>query len=79
MRNQNGAEIKVWMTFYQNGQKEVSISTIMPQVPCVGDTVHWSLSGYDDDSRAWEVKHVSWVGTQIGTNSHSWHAEIGLS
>lgn len=49
----------------------------MPAVPRVGDTVHLSPTGDPDDSRAWQVFHVSWVTTDDGLGS-IWHAEVAL-
>jgi hypothetical protein len=61
------------MSFYTAGREQV-VWEEMPQVPAVGDTLHYSLTDNDDDSRAWKVIHVSWV-----RENGLWHAEIGLS
>lgn len=65
--------IRVGMSFYTKG-REQNVWESMPQVPCVGDTVHYNpdFDG-DDNCRSWRVLHVSWV-----REDGVWHAEIGL-
>lgn len=67
--------IRVYLTFYTTGREQTR-DTVMPQVPAAGDSLHWSLTGDEDDSRAWRVMHVSWV-CDIQSKS-VWHAELGL-
>jgi hypothetical protein len=66
--------IKVAMNFYTEGHEETKWE-LMPQVPCHGDTVHYSVTDDPDDSQAWNVFHVSWA---LDEHSHSWHAEVAL-
>lgn len=74
--------IRVGMSFYdadpQGRTRERVVWERMPQVPCAGDTVHYSPEhGSDlDGSRAWHVMHVSWVCDDFTRGV--WHAEIGL-
>lgn len=68
--------IRVVMSFYTTG-REQNVWTKMMQVPHAGDSLHYSLTGDPDDSRAWEVMHVSWVCDNFARGV--WHAEIGLS
>jgi hypothetical protein len=64
--------IDVYMSFYPTTGGEINRRQDMPQVPCTGDTLFYSLSGDPGDSRPWRVIHVAWV------HEGSWHAEIGL-
>lgn len=64
---------KVGMSFYTQGRQQV-VWEEMPQIPAVGDTVHYDPDrGNPDDERAWIVTHVSWMN-----DDGVWHAEIGL-
>jgi hypothetical protein len=63
----------VAFSFYQKGS-EMNRWDEMPQIPKVGETVHYSLTGDPNDSRAWSVEHVSWV-----REDGKWYAEVGLS
>lgn len=67
--------IRVAMSFYTRG-REQNVWEQMPQVPAVGDTVHYNPDGGPDGSRAWRVMHVSWVCDDF--TRAVWHAEIGL-
>ena len=67
--------IRVAMSFYTTG-REQTLWTEMPQVPCAGDSLHYSPEGLPDYSRAWTVRHVSWA---CDGGDGVWHAEIGLS
>jgi hypothetical protein len=64
----------VYVTRYLRGTEQPQIGMLsMPQVPAVGDTLH-----YED--RAWRVDHVRWTegDGRYGTRGQ-WHAEIGVS
>ena len=67
--------IDVGMSFYGQG-REVNCWTTMPQVPTVGDSLHWSATGDPGDSRSWYVFKVSWVCDDQARGL--WHAEIAL-
>lgn len=72
--------IQVALSFYTRG-REKTVWESMPQVPSVGDTVHYNPDkpADADGSRAWRVLHVSWVtDTYNGRDGDGWHAEIGL-
>ena len=67
--------IEVALTFYPPG-REITQYTTMPQVPGVGETLHWSLDGTVAGSRAWHVFAVSWVCEN--QSREVWRAEISL-
>jgi hypothetical protein len=67
--------IEVYLTFYLNAA-ETTRHTVMPAIPAIGDTLHWSLTGDDGDSRAWRVNHISWVPND--QNRSVWHVEVAL-
>jgi len=72
--------IRVALTFYTTGREQI-IWEFMPQTPRIGDTVHYSLDGNPDNSRAWRVMNVSWVPDNYMSwvsDATRWHAEIGL-
>lgn len=85
--------MRVAFTWYPKGG-EKTVWTTMPQCPVVGDTVHISFTEDPDDSRAWEVTHVSWasdgpVGTpirditglvvaEVPGTGLEWHAELSV-
>lgn len=67
------SQIRVFLTRYLQGKEMPPAKTTMPQVPAVGETLHF-------DDRAWRVNHVSWVlgDGRIG-ELNVWHAELAVS
>lgn len=69
------------LTFYGPEFGELTEYVEMPQVPAIGDRLHWDLArpqekGGGDYGNWWTVRHLTWVPVDHGRSL--WQAELGL-
>ncbi|QHB37787.1 hypothetical protein I5G63_gp046 [Mycobacterium phage Imvubu] len=74
--------VRVYATTYRRGDAADNQTHDLgrfPAAPAVGQVIHYSTTGNDDDSLAWHVDRVSWCeGTTSFGTPGEWHLEIAL-
>lgn len=75
-------QVRVYATTYRHGDPADNKTHDLGWFPCApwqGQTLHYSTTGDEDDSRAWVVDRVSWCpGTESFGTVGQWHVEIAL-
>lgn len=76
------AMVRVYATTYRAGDpadNKTHDLGWLPVAPRVGETMHYSTTGNEDDSIAWHVSAVSWSqGSEHFGAVGFWHLEITL-
>lgn len=66
--------MRVSFSVYEDFGEEKIVHEDMPHFPSLGDTVHLTLTGNQDDSKAYHVFNVSHAKDEFGL----WRAEIAV-